>query len=342
MSTFLHSIARSRLLGKALFLLAIFHLVVQIAVVAPRELVRTDHDRDMPVYYQAAQAINENRPIYHLQPDYGPGHFPQSLYIYPPPFAAVIAPLGKLSFLQFNQIWFCLILLSFWLFAYCLAILAGNGSWRGVLIWGLIAGLFPGTYTAIGLGQVDPMLWALFAAGLAGLARSSVWALASLIKIFYAWPLLADTAGVIHQGDVKVLLRKFAPAVIILGALILYGGCVCGWQSYVIWIRDVLPTLSQGNFKHDNVSLSFAVLRAARALGWNYAGGPLTWLPHLWLSAASIGAPLLAWWFLRRYDTQIKYASMMSASVLFAPVCWTCYLPLLLPLVALMFRDKQA
>jgi len=65
-------------------------------------------------------------------------------------------------------------------------------------------------------------------------------------------------------------------------------------------------------------------------------------LPHLWLTAASIGAPLVTWFLLRRYSIQIKSAALVASAILFAPVCWTYYLPLLLPLIALVFQEKRA
>ncbi len=327
-----------------MLLLAIFHLLLQLSVVAPREFARTDIDRDVPVYWQAAKNVRANVPIYTKQVSYGPDHFPQSIYIYPPPFAAVIAPLGSLSFKAFSKVWFCLILLAFWIFAYSLAKLFKGErkvTLRDVLVWGLVAGLFPGTYTAIGLGQVDPILWALFAIGLIGIARPALWALAALVKAFYVWPWIADLITTFQRDGVRVALRALAGAMLVIGILVFYGGIICGWHSYVVWGRDVLPTLSQGNFKYDNVSLSFAVLRLARLVGWDYLGGPLPLLAHLWLTAASIGAPLLAWWLSRHRMLQIKHACIIAASVLFAPVCWTCYLPLLLPLVALVIQDKQ-
>jgi hypothetical protein len=343
LSTLFVNLRPSRLLGRGLFLLAFFHLTVQLAVVVPRELTRTDRNRDVTIYYQAAKDAYNNRAIYEQYPNFGPDHLPQN-YDYAPPFAAVIAPLGAMSFAAFCKVWFCLLLLAFWTFAFCLARLFKGSETidiRDVLIWGLFAGLFPGTYAAIGIGNIDPLLWALFAAGLLGIARPTLWALAVIVKVFYIWPLIADVAATARRANVKVLLRSLAPGISIMGMLIVYGGVICGWQSYIVWIRDVLPTLSQGNFQPNNVSISFGALRLARFLGWQYSGGPLPLLAHLWLVAASIGAPLITWWFSRRFSTQIKCACIIAASVLFAPVCWTCYLPLLLPLIALLFQRKN-
>jgi hypothetical protein len=242
-----------------------------------------------------------------------------------------LSPLGALPFVTFARVWLILTLVAFWLFAWGLARLSGEGSLSRTLICGVIVGVFPGTYLAVALGQIDPILWALFAWGLVGMSRPILWGLAAIIKPFYIWPLLAAERQ----------WRALIPAGIVAVALILLGGFVCGWESYIIWVRDILPTLTQGNFKTGNVSLSFAVIRLARFLGWNYLGGPLPTLAHLWLTVASVGAPLLTWRFLRRFSPQIKCAGIIVASVLFAPICWTCYLPLALPLAALGFRYRM-
>ena len=325
-------------------LLAILHLALQLTVIAPRALTTTGHNWDAVVYYVAARNVYTHRDLYKDYPDYGPDSPPQD-YDYAPPFAAIIALLGSFSFEVFSKIWFCLLLFSFWVFAYCLARLYNGKSQTGVtdvLIGGLVIALLPGGYSGVLEGNINPFLWALIAVGLVGSARSTLWAVAALIKPFCIWPLMADAVKRRKEGGVKVLIRSLAPAVLIIFILIVYGGIVCGWQSYLFWIRDVLPTLSQGSFNSQNVSFSFAVIRLASLLGWNYMGGPLPLPAHLWLTAASIGAPLLAWWLSRNYSIQLTCACMIAASALFAPVCWLHYLPFLLPLFALLLKEMAA
>ena len=329
-SNFLRPITLSKFSRNVLLVLAIVHLAMQVLVIAPTLYARTDQNRDVVVYWTAAKDAHNHQAIYGQYPNYGPSSLPQ-YYDYAPPFAAVLSPLGALPFVTFARVWLILTLVAFWLFAWGLARLSGEGSLSRTLICGVIVGVFPGTYLAIALGQIDPILWALFAWGLVGMSRPILWGLAAIIKPFYIWPLLAAERQ----------WRALIPAGIVAVALILLGGFVCGWESYIIWVRDILPTLTQGNFKTGNVSLSFAVIRLARFLGWNYLGGPLPTLAHLWLTVASVGAPLLTWRFLRRFSPQIKCAGIIVASVLFAPICWTCYLPLALPLAALGFRYRM-
>jgi len=336
------NLRRSRLLGMALFGLAIFHLAMQLVIVMPRNLAVTNPEDNIRVYYRAAQNARLGRDIYQRQPV----NIPTKLgtYIYAPYFAAIISPLSALSFIRFVQLWYCVMLASFWVYAWCLARLYFDDriDIRKVLIGGLILDLFPGGYAAFSVGQIEPFLWALFGLGLVAIARPTLWALCTSVKPFYMWPLFAEIGDAAHRNSIKVLLRSIAPAIVSAVALILCGGIICGWNSYAVWIRDVLPTLSQGNFNPGNVSLSMAALRAARLMGWQYNGGPLPALPHLWLTVASIGAPLLTWFLLRRYSAQLKSAALVAAAILFAPVCWTYYLPLLLPLITLVFQDKRA
>jgi hypothetical protein len=338
---------RSKMLGTALFILAICHVAIQFAVVAPRELARTDQSRDLLVYWLTAQNVQDHKPIYVKRPGFGPGdpnnsiYHQKPVYLYSPAFAAVIAPLGNLTFNNFSKLWFLLNFIAFWILAYALAVLTGEASLRRFLICALIAGIWPGVYDSISYGQVTVMLSAIFAVGLISKQRSLLWGIATLGKVFYVWPLIAHLTDAAKNRRAKVLLRDSLPAIAVIIALICYGGIRCGWESYVIWVRDILPTLSQGTFQYNNISLSFGVLRLARMAGWHYQGGELPWLPHLWLTLATIIAPLLTWWLMRRQSEKIKYAGIIVASALFAPICWPYYLTTLLPIGALLFRPKS-
>lgn len=307
----------------------------------PRNLAVTNPEENIAVYYKAAVNAHNGQEIYYRQTSNSvtkPG-----TYIYAPFFAAIISPFATLSFVTFVRLWYCVMFAAFWVFAWCLARLCFDDriDIRKVLIWGLILDLFPGGYAAFSVGQIEPLLWALFGLGLVAIARPTLWAMCTFVKPFYMWPLFAEIVDATRKDGIKVLLRSLIPTISIAVALVLCGGLVCGWNSYVVWIRDVLPSLSQGSFNAGNVSLSMAVLRVARFMGWQYSGGPLPTLPHVWLTVASIGAPLLTWFLLHRHSTQIKSAALVIAAILFAPVCWTYYLPLLLPFFALMFQNKS-
>jgi hypothetical protein len=88
------------------------------------------------------------------------------------------------------------------------------------------------------------------------------------------------------------------------------------------WFHYALPTAGQGFWKGWNLSLSFAGLRLAETLGWEYQPGPLPAMARLYLATAGFGAPLLAGWLTRRRDDRVQLAAVIVACVAFSPVWW--------------------
>ncbi len=296
---------------------------------------RTDSRRDLVLYYLAARSVNASAPLYQARPDYGPDSKPFE-YLYPPPFAALIAPLGRLQWLAFARLWTAVLVASFLGYAFGLMRIAG---YRDVGSFGIALALVTlcfGAKRALALGQIDPFLWCVFGASVWTANKRPFWSgallgLAGLIKIYSVWPLFAlpkTERAAFWRGALMVGVAGFA-----LGAV------VCGFGSYVQWARAVLPEAAQGTFNPDNYSLSMAGLRAARALGWNYAGGPLTGLPKWWLSFAAIAGPLFTIWATRKLSTRWKLALVGCAAAWCAPLCWSTYLPLALVPLALGWSE---
>ncbi|HZP83461.1 MAG TPA: glycosyltransferase 87 family protein [Chthonomonadaceae bacterium] len=326
----MEAVLRSALLRKALLLLAALHLAWQLGVLVPVMWQRTDTRRDMVLYYTAARHALRGEPLYEHWPEYGP-HLTPFKYFYPPQFAVVIAPLGALPFPVFSRLWYALILLAFWVYAGCLARLAcGRVSLEGCLIAGLALGLLPKIYIALVLGQADPFVWVLFGLAFCLPSAGALLAVAAQIKLYTFWPLAV--AGW-HERQ-----RILRPAAIALAAGMALGGLACGWGTFGEWARSVLPVVGQGTFNNDNVSLSFAVLRLARGLGWNYAGGPLPGIARFYLTVMELLGPLTVAYLTRRCERQMQTACVAAAALLFAPLCWTCYLALLLTPAALALR----
>jgi hypothetical protein len=185
------------------------------------------------------------------------------------------------------------------------------------------------------LGNIDPVLWALFGLALVSpRARGPLFALVSLVKVYTVWPLALASW---HDRA-----RIYLPAALVLLAGILIG-CLApvGVRAWVDWIRYAAPTMpAQGTFSTDNVSLSFAGLRLARVLGWQYTIGPLPVGPRLYLAAMGLAAPLVTMRVVRRMEHTLQYAWITTATLLFAPLCWSCYLAVPLATVALSVRSK--
>ena len=300
----------------------------------------TNTHRDMVLYYQAARAVNAGTPLYTPRPNYGPDSKPFE-YLYPPPFAAAIAPLGRLEWPTFATLWRVGLMLAFVGYALCLTALSGRRDLWTWLIWLAILGQFWGTFRSLTLGQIDPVLWFLGAFGVWGAAATTpatragsgvALGAASLVKIYGVWPLLA-----VGKGENRQQIWGGAGAVAALGLAL--GAWKCGLESYAQWAHAVLPVAGQGTFNPDNFSFSMGVLRVAQWLGWHYAGGPLVGLPKLWLSFAAVAGPLLTLLLSRRLSVRWRVALVSCAAAWCAPLCWSTYLPLALIVVALAWAQ---
>ena len=325
---------------------AVAHLATQLFVFLPNHWRRIDIYRDVTYLYSAAERVRTGEPLYWPWPEYGPHvhtdmgpPYPFERHPYPPALASILAPATALPFATFARLWYILLLGSFWVYAWCLARLAGGraDAWS-VLIAGTLLALFPGTYRALSLGQIDPVLWALFGMALVTPAlRGAALATSAAVKLYAGWPLLFAMR---REGR-----RVGLPALAVLAAGFLISGLTLGFQAFVTWATTMLPVVSQGTFNADNVSLSFAGLRLARTLGWDYAPGPLPPAARIYLTTVGIAAPLIVGWLTRRTRPALQYACVGCAAVVFAPLCWTSYLPLLLVLPAVWIgtlRERAA
>ena len=301
----------------------------------------TDTHRDMVLYYQAARAVDAGAPLYTPRPDYGPDSKPFE-YLYPPPFAAFIAPLGRVSWPRFALLWRLGLLFSFVGYAACLTALCGRRDAWTLLIWLATLQFWPGAFRALALGQIDPLLWFMSALGVWGATAATgnatvsgaALGASSLVKIYGVWPLLSI-------GKREGRVRAWGAAALVMAPGLAWGVWRCGASSYAQWAHAVLPIAGQGTFNPDNYSFSMGVLRIARALGWDYVGGPLTGLPKLWLSFAAVAGPLGALWASRRLEARWRVALVSCAAAWCAPLCWSTYLPLGLLVFALAWAEVE-
>jgi hypothetical protein len=124
------------------------------------------------------------------------------------------------------------------------------------------------------------------------------------------------------------------------------------------WVSAVMPTLSQGQFWAgslagirrgelafldylDNLSLSFLPVQLAVLLGWDYRGGPLPGAVRVYLTAASVGVPLLTAWLTRRRTVCLQAASVAAAAMLAAPITRPIIFPTLLIVLAALHRERR-
>ena len=332
---------RRYLLYLGLLAAALVHVAAQFALWLPLHMAPADFQCDYQVYFEALRQLHAGQALYAPWPGYGP-HLKPMPYNYPPPFIAFLYPLGNLSETDFSRLWHILMVVAFWLYAWCLARLACRKvGWDAVLISGLLLALCPGMVHAMSLGNVQPVLTALWGVAFAFNARAVALAITAVVKIHPILPLgvvFLDRAR--HDGWRAALRKIAAPsAAIFIGALIL-GLIVCGPEAYLRWARNVPPVLSQGTFEGANASLSIGVLRLLRACGiWHYETGPLPTGPRLFLTASTLIGPLTTWWLARRWPDDLRQSCVGAATVLFAPLCWIDYLPIFLVPLCIWRRE---
>jgi hypothetical protein len=331
---------RYPLLRRILLFLAVFHFLVLLGYSLPKRLFRTDKKRDLICYYLVIERIHQNDPVYLHLPELGPHKVTFPMYVYPPVLSSLLGLMPILTFETFARIWTLFLYAAFWVYAVCLAQLAiGRVTVAGTLIAGLALTIFPGTHTALSLGQIDPILWALFGMALAipPLRGAGLMAV-SLVKPWAVWPLV----WALREG-----WRVLAYALIVAAGSLVLGMLIRGPATFyaecLTWIRDVLPALGQGTWSAGNWSISFAALGAIRALGlWDYSGGILPLWARSWLLFCGIVVPILAGWFLRKQPMVFQLSVIGCAAVVLAPICWTSYLPVLLTPLAVIIGQKPA
>lgn len=344
MSDLVSRIQSSRLLANAVLVMAILHLVFLFAVWVPTNWPPDVKDIDSSIYYAVAKKAAAGVSLYTPKPEYGPDQRPFE-YLYLPPFAAAIIPFGWLPETIFARLWFSIQLGFFFLFPALLVKLRGVAlNWRSYLIayfflgGCLGSGICPGSIRAVALGQIDAMIWVGFGMGILWLlsaaprrqmAAGIVLAAAALPKIYVGWALIR----VARQRP-----QAFVAGMAVLASGLLLGLVICGPGSYATWLRYVPAQVGQGTFNTDNYSLTMAVLRVGRVLGWEYHSGPMTGLPVLWLKVSSLAAPALAVWLTRKQHPAMGAALCAITAALFGPICWTSYLAILLVPAALGLR----
>lgn len=156
----------------------------------------------------------------------------------------------------------------------------------------------------------------------------------SIIKPWGVWPL-----AWLAEKNYSV----FIGAGVALGGSLLIGTLAMGagafFEACLQWFVHVLPSISQGAWSPDNRSLSFWCLRMARHLGLLvYNGGNLPHWAQNWLLVCGIIGPCLTGLYFRNSSRDLQLSAIACSAILFSPICWTTYLPIVLTLIAATFH----
>lgn len=306
------------------------NLALQVGYLLPRALSDYYPMADADVYAMAGRNVLARQPLYPLTPQGDPrtpdgGHLP---FLYPPPFAALLAPVGALPQPAAVRLLKVLTFLSLWAYAAALCKLATSGvTWRGTLGAGAILTVTPGMHFNLISGQVEPFLWLMLALSLLTPA-TGVWLAAScLVKPFAAWPLALAAL----RAPRRVLPQAALTATLGLA----FGALLCGFGAYAAWLHYTPERMYRVIFFGENISLGLLPLRV---LGWQ----TLPSWGRAFLMGMYVLGPGAAAWLTRRRPLPLQIAWVAAAAILFAPFSRLYYLPMLLVPLALEVREALA
>lgn len=276
---------------------------------------------DAAAYMAAAGRAAAGLPLYlPLQIE---GAYPASglsLYLYPPLFAQLIAPLAVVDPLAVGTLF---VVASFAAAVIALVALGRAASAPRVLLAGVIAALLliPGGFTTLVTANIEYAIVALLASAIVLLPRRPMVA-GALIAIAVLWKPLLFPLGLLLLARRE--RRPLAGAIVLGGAAMAASLLVGGLAPWSDYLRATANLASMGL-----VGVTYSLGDLARALV-----GPAA-LPLL----ALLFALTLGWLAPRRPRAALLFA--VVGGIFAAPVVWGRYLLLLLPLV-LVARDRLA
>jgi hypothetical protein len=337
-------------------------------------LIRQPGSYDFAAYYVAARVLNAGDALYNdarmIDAAVVNGErvsFPK--YIYPPFFAAMLRPIGGLSFITASRIWFFFNLLCLGMSVALLSRLVGLPYTAGIAL-GIIALLLPPIYDTLLLGQVNLALLLLIVLSLYFASRSQrfLWTeilaglflgIAAVIKIY---PITIGLAFLLHRRIMAFISMIFG-MLLVLSVGIAVGG---GIDNTIRYFNQVLPALSESGPGVTDQSIwpviirlfSFNHYRFAFLTPTNFVEislYPIIDAPWLGYSLASIGAILIITLtiytliFRSKKDSDTifllpDFSLLITMTLLILPVVHDHYLSLLLvpiSLVIWVYREAR-
>jgi alpha-1,2-mannosyltransferase len=271
---------------------------------------------DFRAYHAAAVRILDGQPLYDASAAVaGPG----GLFLYPPPFALLMLPLGLLPVEVATLVWIALLLAAF---AAGTAVLPVSGTVRWTVV--LLAGIsWPFVY-ATKLGQVGAVLYLLFAVGWRWMDRPAAagisGAIGTIVKVqpglVLAWAALTRRWTALAIG-IGALIAAAAISTLVLGPGV--------WGDYLTLLGRVNDSITTPhNFTPGAIAYQSGMPRDAAAI----------------LQFASTGAAAVLFVVAAlRHPAVASYLAAVVVSQLVSPVAWDHYaMLLLLPVAWLLDR----
>jgi len=262
---------------------------------------------DFLAYHHAARRVLDGLPLYELGAEQAGGF---ALYLYPPPFAVLVLPLGLLDPTVAIAVWTALLIVAFGLGVWLMPV-SSTVRWATVLLAGLS---WPFLY-ALKLGQVGTILFLLFAAGWRWLEHPSRLGasagLGAIIKVqpglVLVWALLTRRRRAVLAGGIVVVV-----AALIASAVTGPGS----WLDYATLLRTVNdPVGTDHNSTPGAMALSLgASISVAAAV-------------QVVAIVVVVGVVVVA---ALRASAEASYLVVVVASQLLSPILWDHYAMLLL------------
>lgn len=273
---------------------------------------------DFRAYHQAVIRVLDGQPLYDTSYQAAGGF---GLFYYPPTFAPLILPFGWLAETTAVWAWTAILLASFVAGVVLLPVS------RSVRLWiVLLAGVsWPFVY-AVKLGQVGPLLFALFAAGWRWLDRpyatGAVGGLGAAIKL---QPGLVLVWAVLSRRWTTAVVGLAVMLALAIGATVLAGASA--WRDFIQLVGQVSDPITTPH----NMTPG--------AVAWQLgASSDLAWVIQ-WASVAIALVVLLA--SVRWRSVEVSYLVAVVASQLISPILWDHYSMLLLLPVAWLLEHRR-
>jgi hypothetical protein len=282
---------------------------------------------DFPNYYFGGERLLSGEPAYGSFAADLTEHFGVEEYdAYPADPPATVVVLSPLSLMPYETAWVAFVVLSALLIAG-----VGYGVAREIGWPRLVAVAAAAVFLATSAGRflllrnhMESILLLLLFLGWLALRRGRNiqggvwWGIAAALKLFPAILVI----GLFAARKTKAALAMLATACVASAV----GVAVVGWDSTLIYVRDILPRSEQWYGALGNYSLlSFGTALGGKSLGWGFA--------------AIGGIALLVWYWRSDRTVDQVWVAGLAAALLISPLSWLNYLVLVIPGV-MMVTDR--